>query len=250
MKLLLHPNISLLILLAFTLKEPEPFRVRLNVQQHGDLTIVDSTGLSKGLKFYRREEPVAYYPIFYLGKRSNMLSLGRNPISSWISAEPYNYGKLRNWELSFEGELKIKVDTAFQLAIQCSSAHYDQQSEQFIFDSLPVHHAYPVVISNESDSLIQIGSSNVVFPMILQIQMPDGKWIRAEDFPEFFCGVGRRSVVLEPGQMAVAKFIRHSGQRKVLCRLRFTRFDNEIYSNTFYDWIDDSMLKKAKKFSL
>jgi len=134
MKLLLHSNISLLILLAFTLKEPEPFRVRLNIQRHGDLTIVDSTGLSKELKFYRREEPVAYYPIFYLGKRSNMLSLGRNPISPWISAEPYNYGKLRNWELSY------------------------------------------------------------------------------------------------------------SGQRKVLCRLRFTRFDNEIYSNIFYDWVDDSML--------
>lgn len=224
-------------------KEPK----HLNIQHNGNLTIIDSTSWNKSLKFYRRDAPISYYPIFYMGRKKDTLSLGQNPISPWKSAEGSNYGHLKNWELSFEDELKITVDTTFKLAFQGAFTHYDQQSLQVIFDSFPSYHAYPVMISNESDSLIQVGSSNLLFPMILQIQSTNGVWINAENFPMNACGTGLRDIVLEADQVAVAKFIRHAGQRKILCRLRFTRFGNVVYSNTFYDWVDDAILKKVER---
>lgn len=243
MQTILNLNICLPLLLCILIEGQEPYKAVLNVQRSGDLVLVDSTALTKKLYFYSQERTMAYYPVFYIGEATDSFVLRQNPIPKHWGAQPRDYGRLRNWAMSFEKLLTIFVDTSINLALRSASGHFSKYPDHDpIWDSIRHYSAFPVIVHNHSDSLIQMGIFSELWRTVRQAQNPAGEWIDIEYPVQYFCGTGHRDIVLEPGWMLVAKLMRYQGDYKALCRLKLAHRGNWVYSNTFVDWIDKKRL--------
>lgn len=236
-------NICFPLLLCILLEGQEPYKAVLNVQRSRDLVLVDSTPLTKKLYFYSLEDKMAYYPVFYMEEATDSFVLRKNPIPKHWGAQPRDYGPLRNWAMSFEKLLTIFVDTSINLALRSAFGHFSKYPDNDpIWDSIRHYSAFPVIVSNQSDSLIQMGIFSEMWRTVRQAQNSEGEWVDIEYPTEYFCGTGHRDIVLEPGWVLVAKLMRYQGDYKTLCRLRLRSRGNWVYSNTFVDWIDKKRL--------
>ena len=243
MQTILNLNICFPLLLCILLEGQEPYKAVLNTQRSEGLVLIDSTALTKKLYFYTLENTKAYYPIFYLGEASDSFVLRKNPIPKHWGAQPRDYGQLRNWAMSFEKLLTIFVDTSMNLAHRSAFGHFAKKIENDpILDSIRHYSAYPIIVSNHTDSLIQLGIFSELWYTVRQAQNPAGEWVDIEQLMEYACGTGHRDIVLEPGWVLVAKLMRYQGDYKALCRLKLVCRGNEVYSNTFVDWIDKKRL--------
>lgn len=242
MQTILNLNICLPLLLCILLEGKEPYKAVLNVQRNGDLVLVDSTALVKKLYHYT-DAKIAYYPIFYLGEATDSLVLRQYPIPRHRGAQPRDYGRLRNWAMSFEKLLTIFVDTSMNLAHRSAYGHFSKHlGNDPILDSIRDYSAFPIIVKNHSDSLIQMGIFSEMWRTVRQAQNSAGEWVDIENLHEYVCGTGHRDIVLEPGWVLVAKLLRYQGGYKTLCRLRLRSRGNWVYSNTFVDWIDKKRL--------
>ena len=59
---------------------------------------------------------------------------------------------------------------------------------------------------------------------------------------DYFCGTYKRQLVIEPGQVLIAKRLRYQGDQRVECRLKFSKWRRTVYSNTFLDNVPKSQL--------
>lgn len=243
MQTILNLNICFPLLLCILLEGKEPHKAVLNVQRSGDLVLVDSTALTKRFYFYTSENTKAYYPIFYIGEASDSFVLRQDPIPRHWGAQPRDYSPLRNWAMSFENLLTIFVDTSINLALRSASGHFSKYpNHDPIWDSIRHYSAFPVIVRNRSDSLIQLGIFSELWYTVRQAQNPAGEWVDIEELMEYACGTGHRDIVLEPGWVLVAKLMRYQGDYRALCRLKLVCRGNKVYSNTFVDWIDKKRL--------
>ncbi|WP_373553653.1 hypothetical protein [Haliscomenobacter sp.] len=243
MQTILNLNICFPLLLCMLLEGKEPYKAVLNVQQNGDLVLIDSTALVKKFYFYSLENKMAYYPIFYIGEATDSFVLRQYPIPRHRGAQPRDYGPLRNWAMSFEKLLTIFVDTAMDLAHRSAYGHFSKYPDNDpILDSIRHYSAFPIIVKNHSDSLIQMGIFSEMWRTVRQAQNPAGEWVDIENLLEYACGTGHRDIVLEPGWVLVAKLMRYQGDYKTLCRLKLRSRGNWVYSNTFVDWIDKKRL--------
>lgn len=239
MQTILNLNICLPLLLCLLLECQEPYKAVLNVQRGRDFVLVDSTALTTKLYFYSQERKMAYYPVFYIGEATDSFVLRQDPIPRHWGAQPRDYSPLRNWAMSFENLLTIFVDTSINLALRSASGHFSKYPDHDpIWDSIRHYSAFPVIVSNHSDSLIQMGIFSEMWRTVRQAQNPAGEWIDIEYPVQYACGNGHRDIVLEPSWVLVAKLMRYQGDYKTLCRLKLAYRGNWVYSNTFVDWID------------
>lgn len=140
-------------------------------------------------------------------------------------------------------KMKIVVDTTFSLSFQETYWHYKSDSDfNKIVDSIRLLKSYPVIVFNESDSMLEVGRFNDL-RVVRQVKNEAGDWQNIEVLPFYFCGTGSRELVIEPGWILIAKLLRYKGDFKTQCRLKYEGFKRVVYSNVFNDYIDKRQLR-------
>jgi len=217
------------------------------IQTNGSLTLLDSAASAATFLPYASDEiRHGFYPVFYLGNKTDTIRLGQKPIYEWSSG-----GKIYPYYNSCSidsTKMKIIVDTTFLLTYTKDYWHYSHEKEQKIIDSVVLFHAYPIFVYNVSDSLFDVGIYNHLGNTIRQAKNEQGNWVDIETPINYFCGTSARRVVIEPKQVLIAKLLRYKGTFKTACRLKFiakqTAFcqATSVYSTIFMDYIDKRQL--------
>jgi hypothetical protein len=206
--------------------------------------IVDSTTQGKEFLSFDPDDSGAYYPVYYLGKPTDTVFLGRRPISMFSNEELENrYDSAKNWNSTADMKINILVDTAMNVGHEIIYSHFSDNGEREIIDSAKSMKAFTIFITNMSDSLVLIGSHNFVGYLTREVQDKDGNWIEIEHRLTDLCGTAKRSLVLEPNDIIVAKLLRYQGDTMFLFRLKLSiKFGNveayRTYSNEYSDYFD------------
>jgi hypothetical protein len=206
--------------------------------------IVDSTGQGKEFLAFDQNDNGAYYPVYYLGRQADTLFLGRQPISMFTNGEPeHKYDTAKNWNSTVDMKIDIVVDTTLNAGHDVIYSHFADDNESEIIDSTKSIKAYTIFITNLSDSLVMLGSHNFVGYLTREVQDKDGSWNEVDHRLTGLCGTAKRSLILEPNDVMVAKLLRYHGDTKYLCRLKLSiKFANvdayRTYSNVYMDYFD------------
>lgn len=235
-------RVSVFFYLFFIFISCDPSIEQVNIQSNERLTIIDSTALGIELMEFDSIHSAAFYPVYYVGEVNDTVVLGRRPVSMFYNEErDSKYDSARNWAALTGRNMRIFVDTSLNLTHKSYFSHYNDEDEEFV-DSVKYHSAFPVLITNLSDSLILVGSHNIIRWMVREAKDENGRWIEIEKRITDLCGTAKRDIVIEPGHILVAKLLRYKGSYNAECRLKF-KFGNEVvYSNTFNDWVDERQL--------
>ncbi|KAA9332751.1 hypothetical protein [Adhaeribacter soli] len=194
---------------------------------------------------YDPNDRIGFYPIFYLGKLTDTITLGKEATrKNSNTQDDIKFRHARNFTFADNSKLKIKVDTAFKLTYNLNFKSFNEQSKRIEIDSTRSYRSFMVVVQNLSDSLISIGTFNNLEEIVRQAKDRSGNWVDIETPIEYYCATGARDVVLEPGEIAIAKLIRYKGNFKTECRLKYSKWGRTLYSNSFTDYID------SKQFSV
>jgi hypothetical protein len=213
--------------------------------------IVDSTGQGNNFLPFDQSDNGAYYPVYYLGKQTDTLFLGHRPISMVSNEELENqYDSARNWSSTADMKIDVHVDTTMNVGHDIVYSHFSEGNETEIVDSTKSVKAFTVFITNLSDSLVMMGSHNFVGYLTREVQDRDGNWNEVEHRLTGLCGTAKRSLILEPNDVIVAKLLRYQGDAKFPCRLKLSiKFANvdayKTYSNVYMDYFNkDVALQK------
>jgi len=213
----------------------------VNIQWHGKITLVDSTTIADDLLDFN--DTAAYYPLYYIGKMHDTIYLGHKPVSMYANEALYaKYDHANNWAMSAARNMSIVVDTSLAVAHTTDFSHLEEDNQTVTLDSTKNYAAFPVFITNLSDSLLNIGNHNFVHWTIREAKNKSGQWHSIENRITDLCGTAKRELVLEPGDIAVAKLLRYKGKFKTECRLKFNWRNATVYSNSFFDYIDERQL--------
>ncbi len=224
--------IVVIILFLFNCKHKE---IPLNIQTNGQLTLIDSSELTENLITYLAAQNQGYYPIHYKGQSSDTIRLRKRRIPRYGYADKDYGDRFRSADSS---RMTILVDTLFDLTHTAYYEHYPMDSYKIITDSVVNYKAYPVLVKNISDSLLFVGDCYEWDNIVRQVKTKKGIWKDIEVPGRFWCGMGCKSIVLEPNQIMIAKLLRYKGDTIVECRLKYTVWKNTIYSNMFYEHLN------------
>jgi len=215
--------------------------------------IVDSTAQGNEFLPFDQGDNGAYYPVYYLGKQTDTLFLGHRPISMFSTEELENrYDSARNWNSPADMNIDVRVDTSMNGGHDIIYSHFSEDNEREIIDSTKSIKAFTVFIANMSDSLVMMGSHNFVGYLTREVLGIDGKWIEVEHRLTDLCGAAKRSLILEPGAIMVAKLLRYKGDTKFSCRLKLSMKYGSVeayktYSNIYVDYFDNGILHLDKE---
>ncbi|MDJ1503039.1 hypothetical protein [Xanthocytophaga agilis] len=211
---------------------------QVTIQQSNNHTLIDSTNQTNHLFTYTSAKAMAYYPVFYIGIRSDTLNLPHNPVSGFASwNEQSKYEKSSYWSFADTTKMQIKVDTTFDLGYKKYFGEYTENGV-FITDSICNYKAFPIFIYNTSDSIFSVGIRNAVGNLVREIYTLSGQWVPLEKPIDYFCATYSRDLVIEPNNILVAKLLRYEGEVKALFRLKYMYHQSIVYSNTFEDYVD------------
>ncbi len=217
---------------------------QLNLQSHENLILIDSLVLTGELMEFH---PSADFMVYYLGKSTDTIVLPRQPISSRASKAQYEkYENARNWARITSKNISIQVDTLFHILAPHHFSHLDEESGNWIVDSIKYQKAFPIVVTNHSDSLVYLGTHNMIRRMVQEVKDDHGRWVILDKERVDLCGVLARDLILDPKNMLIAKLPRYKGNTKAEFRLKFGFNDGYVYSNTFWDYFDMAKLKAPK----
>ena len=213
---------------------------------HGRIVVDSAAPGKKFLSFDSRNG--AYYPVYYVGKHTDTLFLGPQPISEYTNdALEKRYETATNWKSLNGMELEIFVDTTMNLGYDIRYSHFSADIQEAVVDSTSSIKAFAIFITNRSDSLVMLGTHNFVRYLTREVQDQNGNWVEVEHHQTDLCGTYKRSLVLEPGHVMVAKVLRYDGDFKIPCRLKLSMTFGDLtyraYSNVFEDYFD---LSKAR----
>jgi hypothetical protein len=203
--------------------------------------VVDSADQGNDFLPFDEDDNGAYYPVYYIGKQTDTLFLAHRPISMFTNEELENqYDFARNWNSTADMKIGIHVDTTINVG---HDIVYFQEKETKVVDSTKSIKAFIVFITNLSDSLVMMGSHNFVGYLTREVQDKDGNWIEIERPLTDLCGTAKRSLILQPSDIMVAKLLRYEGDTKALCRLKASiKFGNaeayRTYSNEYMDYFN------------
>jgi len=212
---------------------------------NGEFIIVDSNGIKTDLLLYPNDLREGYFPIYYIGKVTDTIRLGKSTIFSRKTGD-IDYSKSIAYESLDSTKMRIVVDTSLSLSHAIDYLHFDEEQKEAIVDSTKIYKAFPIYIYNTCDSTIPVGHRAELGRTIRQVKNEQGKWVDLEGSISYGCLFNSRLLLIEPGEIAVAKLPRHQGDFEVLCRLKFTYFKGQIYSNTFTDFIEKRQLKNIQ----
>lgn len=210
----------------------------VKVPSHRKIFLIDSTSLIDKL-LWNPYERYAYYPVYYIGEPSDTIILPHHPVSIYYDEErDSKYRSARNWAKLTSKNMSIFVDTSVRRDLKSYFAHY--RPEQIV-DSI-CYSAFPVVITNLSDSLLWLGTHDMVYWMVREVKDENGHRVESQKLIKGLCGTNIRKIVIDPKNILVAKLLRCQGTFKTKCRLKYKFGDQVVYSNEFEDWVDKRQL--------
>jgi hypothetical protein len=198
--------------------------------------LLDLSPIGNELLEYDSSYRKSPYVIYYIGPSYDTIQIDKP-----ISAEEDSGNNYTNTPFSQFGNgnnhLRIFVDTAISTTHSTYRTLIENNSKETEIEYL--YKAYPVFIYNRSDSLIYISNYNFLTHLVRQAKNIDGQWQDIEKPSKIYCGINSRQIVTESHQMIVAKLLRYKGDYFTECRLKLGK---NLYSNTFYDYIDKRQL--------
>ncbi|MBL0742733.1 hypothetical protein [Chryseolinea lacunae] len=206
----------------------------VNVQSNGRLTLIDSMALTGGVLKVDSTQITFFLPVYYAGPQADTIKLPRGIVSpTHCTTSDLSPDGLR-WTRFTPKNLTLAIDTTMTLAWR-------------VLD-VPPHayqKAFPLIVTNHSDSSIQVGHHNILRWTSREAQAPDGRWVELDEDPTAldFCGAVLQDIVLGPQEICISKVLLHTRGVETLCRLKFHHdFEDyhpaPIYSNTFRDFVD------------
>lgn len=91
------------------------------------------------------------------------------------------------------------------------------------------------------------GETCFMYYLTRQAKDREGHWVdlekKASEIAFFQCV--REHLTLKPNEIIISKAVRYSGNYYTECRFAFGKNGNTVYSNTFMDYIDESMLTRV-----
>lgn len=220
--------------------------VEINIQSNDQVVLFDSTNLAMDAIQFDSRGMTAFYPVHYLGKPADTILLGHRPVSSLYDEErDAKYDTARNWASITAENMNILVDTSLEISHKSYFSHFGDNMQEKV-DSAAYYKAFPIFIMNRSDSLLLVGSHSMVRWMTREVKDHNGQWIEIEKPIRDLCGTARRDIIIDPGNILIAKLIRYKGDELVECRLKYKYGKQVVYSNVFIDYIySDQALEKS-----
>lgn len=215
-----------------------------NTQSNGKILIIDSSRLTNEKWVYDNHGQCGYYPIYYIGRDKDTITLCENIVRKRDDL-PYHSYSIAEYFLLDRIKIRIVVDTIINLSHTFKYYHYDPQANgngAMVLDSAKAIAAFPVFVYNESKFPIMVGEFNELGYTIRQAKDEQGNWVDIEVPIRYMCGTGAKDVILQDDQMLVAKLIRFGGDYRTECRLKYLKKDRIFYSNAFIDYIDKRQL--------
>ncbi len=216
-------------------------KITLNIQTNGQLTLIDSSEITENLVSYSVMQNDGIYPIHYIGENSDTINLRKREIPRFGYGEK-EYGN--HIRIPDSSRMTIFVDTLFDLTNTAYYEHYHLDSEKVVTDSIVNYKAYPVLIRNISDSLLYVGDCWDRINVVRQVKTKKGYWRDIEIPARYWCATGCRPIIMEPNQILISKMMRFRGDSKVECRLKYTAWKYTIYSNTFFDHLNQKQFQE------
>jgi len=107
--------------------------------------------------------------------------------------------------------------------------------EKYYVPSKNLKQSYPLIVLNQSDSIIPIETKEGWLYMIQEAIDENGVWKPIEYYDPFaFCGNSFWKKNLLPNYYVVSKVYKYTGDFKTKLRVKFTTNQNIYYSNEFY----------------
>lgn len=207
----------------------------VNIQSNGKLTIIDSTLLTENLRSYNDTDNYGIYPIYYAGELIDTITFSKSQIPRYGHGEKsyYAHKRIRNADSE---TLSLFVDTSFNLAHNINiKGNLNNELSINSSDSIVSYKCFAIIITNISDSLIYLSDCWLIENIIMQAKNEYGQWVDIEKPYKFFCGTGCRPIIMEPKQIVLLKMMRYEGQFMTECRLKYSKRENTIYSNSFVE---------------
>lgn len=233
--------LSLVMLLSACFHQP----IRVNYFKPNGFIVEDTCRLADE---YLQSFEGDGFPIYYLGPAKDTISIGRR---YWQRRHQrfreapqraiFNYSAV---------ELSIEVDT---LSDVCQPLEYldEERLIDRYCDSNRYYHASLITIRNRSDTAIYLGVTFSVYQLHREILNSRGEWIKVSEklSKELFCATGQPDIYLMPGEVMISKVAHMGGKHRVKCRLALGHRDatRQVYSNTFMESINDSLMKAIEK---
>src|SRR5690349_6984050 len=107
-------------------------------------------------------------------------------------------------------DMEIFVDTTMNVGHEIRYSHLEDIQEAGV-DSTSCIKAFAIFITNRSDSLVMLGTHNFVRYLTREVQDHNGNWVEVEHHQTDLCGTDKRSLILEPDHVMVAKVLRYEG---------------------------------------
>jgi len=179
----------------------------LNIQVNNGLTLIDSTSVEKKISLSETSDNEGYYPVYYIGPDNDTIILGK-PISMFSNPkEDSIYYTAKNWESPKNMKISLTIDTNMTVAYEAVHSYFDENDKR-VLDSVKKSAAYILIIKNNSDSLVRLGSHNIVGYLTKEIKNSDGNWIQIEKPVNYYCGTAKRQLVVKPQHILIAKIIK------------------------------------------
>ena len=199
------------------------------------LGVIDHASKKGHFLTYDSFHRTPHYYVYYNGKASGKMRLSKEPI---YPNYPYAETALDN---CLSG-IKIQVDTSVNVNDVLEHSHWDKNSNKKITDSLEFVKAFPIYISNISDSGIFIGLNDNL-RLSLRAKDPQGQWHDIEIDYRLKCGMGARKIVIKPKEVLVSKVRRYKGNFRTECKIvLYSGSDSEFSSNSYFDYINENQL--------
>ena len=201
-------------------------------------TVIDAN------QFLQFDDTIVDYPIYYIGKGSDTISIGKRywrGRTLWI--DKLEFPLCRNYS---NQTLEIYVDTTIKTN---SPVEYLSDDPQIARDSTLNYHSFLVTIKNISDSTIYLGRTFSVYFIGREIKNKEGNWIKVgKKLSELgLCLTDEPTITLKPNEFLISKVRRYEGTLFAECRLAFEHKNRIVYSNVFMDSVDERTLIVARK---
>jgi len=175
------------------------------------------------------------YPIYYIGKMQDTIGIGDRYLP-WKNKLPKD--RLLDTSIRFISPEKMAmfVDTTVKT---CIEGTYGNER-----DSVLNYQAYLLRIHNLSDTALWLGRSFSLDYLYREVQNKNGAWVKIEKMISEMdlCGTGQPNVILEAGEIILAKVPRYKGDAPAKCRLVMKHLNQTVYSNVFVDQVERSLL--------
>ncbi len=232
------------IILTFGLLNCKDNEVKVNIQTNGYLTLIDSSLTTENLRQYSIEDNYGIYPVYYSGELLDTISLSKFQIPRYGHGEKGFDPKMK-FRPPDSTTLRIHVDTSFNLTHSFNYTHILPDGNMVDSDSIVRYKSFVVISTNLSDSLIFLSDCWIKSYLIMQARNTRGEWVDIEKPDRIECGTGCRPVVVEPNQIVIAKLLRYRGDYRTECRLKYSKWGHNVYSNIFMNNIYKAHLSES-----